>query len=256
MKHRYLEQYCSRGISMLLLCAGLFCAAPAHSVAFYDATIEADLVITTNHQDLVINPAFGFTDFFSDVSQANLGSDAFGDADFFSTPSGFSAYAHADGVAVPSGAQGDTVVVESYGEAFAFMDVELFNAGASALSVDFFVDYLWDWSLGVGSELWEFAGLDLYLELEIDGIFLALVDILAIAQPGDSDFGGGLDLFSFEINPYGFSTLSMLLVAGGSAESTVLAAVPEPASLLLLVYGFVAFGLSRAGVLRRKGLSS
>ena len=129
------------------------------------------------------------------------------------------------------------------------MDVELANAGASTLSVDFLVDYLWDWSLGVGSTMWEFAGLDLYLELEIDGIFLALVDILETAQPGGSDFGGGLDRFSFDINPYGFSTLSMILVAGGSADSTVPFAVPEPASLLLMVFGLIVLGLSRARLL-------
>jgi hypothetical protein len=237
---------------MLMLCSGLMFTSPAHSVALYDATIEADLVITTDHQDLVISPAFGFADFFSDVTPAGPGSDAFGDADFFSTPSGFSAYAHADGIATPTGMGGDTVVVESYGESYAFLDVDFFNLGADALSVDFFVDYLWDWTLGVDSEVWEFAGLDLYLALEIDGIFTSLVDILVSADPAGSDFGGGLDLFSLEIDPFGFSTLSMLLVASGSADSTV--PVPEPSGIFLLLLGLAAIGTTRGRALRCLGL--
>ncbi len=118
------------------------------------------------------------------MTPSSPGSDAFGDAGFFSTPDGFSAYAHADGIAVPSGAGGDTTVVESFGEAYAFMDVEFFNGGADTLTVYFFIDYLWDWSLGVDSEALEFAGLDLFLELEIDGVFTTLVDISTFAAPG------------------------------------------------------------------------
>lgn len=249
MKTKLFKPYSAPGILMLIFSIGILFTSPVHSIAFYDATVEADLVITTNHPDLVINPAFGFADFFSDVSPANPSSDAFGDADFFSTPTGFSAYAHADGIAVPSGAAGDSVVVESLGEAFAFMDVEFFNAGADTLTVDFFVDYLWDWSLGVDSQIWDFAGLDLYLALEIDGIFTTLVDIVTFADPAGSDFGGSLDLFSFELDPYGFSTLSMLLIASGSADSTVPTAAPAPASLFLMLLGLVIVGASRHRVL-------
>lgn len=249
------KQYTVPGMLMLALASGLLVSQAAHSVALYDASVEANLVITTNNPDLVVNSAIGFTDFFADVSPAGPGSDAFGDADFFSTPNGFSAYAHADGTAVASGASGDTVVVESYGESYAFMDVEFLNAGANTLTVNFFVDYLWDWALGVDSQALEFAGLDLYLAMEIDGIFTTLVDIITSATPAGSDSGGSLDLFSFELDPYGFSTLSMLLIASGSADSTVPTAVPEPGALVLMLLGLIAMGLSRRRSLHQIGIT-
>ncbi|MCU7806294.1 MAG: PEP-CTERM sorting domain-containing protein [Candidatus Thiodiazotropha sp. (ex Semelilucina semeliformis)] len=248
MNRSLINRILAPGMMMLTLTSGLLFSSTAQSVALYDATIEADLVVTTIDPDLIITPAFGFTDFFSDVTPASPGSDAFGDADFFSTPDGFSAFAHADGIAVPSGSGGETTVVESFGEAFAFMDVEFFNSGFDSITVDFFVDYLWDWSLSVDSEVLEFSGLDLFLEVEVDGLFTTLVDVSTFAAPAGSDFGGGLDLFSFDIDPYGFSTLSMDLIASGSADSTVPVSVPEPAPLALMVMGLAALGLRRGNV--------
>ena len=245
MNRTLINRILAPGMMILSLSSGLLFSSTAQSVALYDATIEADLVITTFDPDLVISPAFGFTDFFADVTPSSPSSDAFGDADFFSTPDGFSAYAHADGIAVPSGDGGDTTVVESFGEAYAFMDVEFFNGGADALTVDFFIDYLWDWSLSVDSEALEFAGLDLFLEFEIDGVFTNLVDISTFAAPGSSDFGGGLELFSIDLDPFGFSTISMDLIASGSADSTVPISVPEPAPLALMMLGLAAFGIRR-----------
>ena len=113
MQRSLCNRYLAPGLFMLLT-SGLMFTSPAHSLAFYDASIEANLTITTQNPELLVSPAFGFTDYFADVYPAGPGTDAFGDADFFSTPDGFSAYAHADGIAVPGGLPGDTVVVDVY----------------------------------------------------------------------------------------------------------------------------------------------
>ena len=217
-------------------------SSTVQAVALYDATVEADLVVTTTDPGLVLSPAIGFVDFYEDVTPASQSSDAFADADFFSTAKGFTAYAHADGMAVPGGVASDTTVVESYGESFAFMDLFFFNQGTQTLQVDLYIDYLWDYTLSVDSLLYEFAGIELFLEFEIDGIFTSLVDLTAVASPGGSDFGGGLELFSFDLDPLGFSTFSMNLIAGGSAESTVPLPVSEPKGLVLMLLALLVVG--------------